>query len=442
MKTQKLNFIFILLFSISFLFAEEPVLTVQASVSWEKGIFSSATSMNVKAAGLKMPAARGAGIQRINMELPLLVKDAICTLPLDSANTIGDAVTSGQISLDDISKIINDGKFGAAYFEDNMKTLSVPHNAALAEIGSLFIHHTKAYTPEIPLDYQPSRAYTGIIIDTRGTFPVHGESVSEKLHPCLFPKIWDTDMKLIYERNTINPELAIKQGIVQYAPFSKVNDYKARVGRDPLRITARAIFGQNRTDILISKQDGLRIFNDPQNLTLLKQGKILIICDDDMLIDKNLTPKKDGQYYYAFSNIQRIIQNDKPEEIEVENSPSGIKLLVYNIHFQADTAEILNTEDSRLDLIAESLNEALASAGNSTFLIDGHTASVGKPQEEMNLSYERANKIIDEMVKRGIDRAKFSFRGFGGTKPVGDNSSSDGRAKNRRVEITIKLKNW
>ena len=70
MKTQKLNFIFILLFSISFLFAEEPVLTVQASVSWEKGIFSSATSMNVKAAGLKMPAARGAGIQRINMELP------------------------------------------------------------------------------------------------------------------------------------------------------------------------------------------------------------------------------------------------------------------------------------------------------------------------------------------------------------------------------------
>ena len=71
---------------------KEPVLTVKSSVQWEKGFFLSETSMNIKAAGLTMPSARGTGVERINMELPLLVKEALFTLPVDSSNTLEDAV--------------------------------------------------------------------------------------------------------------------------------------------------------------------------------------------------------------------------------------------------------------------------------------------------------------------------------------------------------------
>lgn len=418
---------------------KEPVLTVKSSVQWEKGFFLSETSMNIKAAGLTMPSARGTGVERINMELPLLVKEALFTLPVDSSNTLEDAVAQGIITLDQVAQIISDGETGASYFKDNMETLTIPHSTLLTNIGAVFIKHSTPYIQESFLDYTPTRQYTGIIIDARGTLPVHGESVNERLQPCLFPKIWDTNMNLIYERNTVEPETAKKFGLVQYTDISGSKNYENRVGRDPLRITARAIFGQNRTDILISREDAKKIYGQEENINLLKQGRVLIICDSEVLVNSSLTPKKDGLYYYAFSDIIEIF--DEEEDIEVKDTAGGIRLYTYNVHFEPDTAVFLPEEERRLNLIAESLKKIIEISPDSDFLVDGHTASVGRPQDELNLSYERANAMIDEMVKRGIDRSRFAFRGFGGTKPVADNNTESGRAKNRRVEITIKLNN-
>ena len=69
-----------------------------------------------------------------------------------------------------------------------------------------------------------------------------------------------------------------------------------------------------------------------------------------------------------------------------------------------------------------------------------HTAAVGKPTGEMNLSVLRAQAIIDKLVERGLNRDLFTFKGYGGTAPIGDNSTEEGRAKNRRVEIVVKPK--
>jgi outer membrane protein OmpA-like peptidoglycan-associated protein len=55
----------------------------------------------------------------------------------------------------------------------------------------------------------------------------------------------------------------------------------------------------------------------------------------------------------------------------------------------------------------------------------------------MPLSASRAKRIVDEMVSRGIPAGSFVYKGWGGEKPVGDNETGEGRAKNRRVEITI-----
>lgn len=386
-----------------------------------------------------MPSARGTGVERINMELPLLVKEALFTLPVDSSNTLEDAVAQGIISLDQVAQIISQGKTGAAYFTNNMDILTIPHSTLLNDIGAIFIKHSTPYIQESYLDYTPTRKYTGIVIDARGTFSVHGESVKEKLQPCLFPKIWDTNMNLIYERNTVEPETAKKSGLVQYTDISGIKNYENRIGNDPLKITARAIFGQNRTDILISEEDSRKIYGLPENINLLKQGKVLIICDRDVLVNSSLTPKKDGLYYYAFSDIVEILEEE--EDLEVKDTSGGIRLYTYNVHFEPDTAVFLPQETRRLNLIAESLRKILEISPESEFLVDGHTASVGRPQDELNLSYERANAMIDEMVKRGIDRSRFAFRGFGGTKPVAENDTDAGRAKNRRVEITIKLNN-
>jgi OmpA-OmpF porin, OOP family len=117
----------------------------------------------------------------------------------------------------------------------------------------------------------------------------------------------------------------------------------------------------------------------------------------------------------------------------VENTSLGIRLSVRDIRFLADSAEIVPGEGARLDSIAD----ALKSAPNGRFLVEGHTARVGKESGEKELSIERARRIVDELCARGLKSAQFMYLGHGGTKPIADNATEQGRAQNRRVEITI-----
>ena len=69
--------------------------------------------------------------------------------------------------------------------------------------------------------------------------------------------------------------------------------------------------------------------------------------------------------------------------------------------------------------------------------IEGFTADTGNPKGELALSKERAKVIATEMVKRGISSDRFVIKGRGSAQPIADNSTKEGMAKNRRVEITI-----
>ncbi len=119
--------------------------------------------------------------------------------------------------------------------------------------------------------------------------------------------------------------------------------------------------------------------------------------------------------------------------IVAEEVPAGIRLSIRDIKFAPDSAQVLPGESSRLDEIAE----VLKMAPNAQLLVEGHTASVGKPAGEQTLSEQRAKKIAEELKARGVKAGAFICRGFGGTKPVASNETPEGRAQNRRVEITI-----
>lgn len=126
--------------------------------------------------------------------------------------------------------------------------------------------------------------------------------------------------------------------------------------------------------------------------------------------------------------------NSKSEKkVIVENTAAGIRLTMQNLNFKPDSAELLPGENERLDQIAQVLKEV----PDQMFLVEGHTASVGYEKGEMKLSVERANSVANALIQRGIPREKFICKGSGGTKPIADNSTQEGKAKNRRVEITI-----
>ena len=74
---------------------------------------------------------------------------------------------------------------------------------------------------------------------------------------------------------------------------------------------------------------------------------------------------------------------------------------------------------------------------NSRVLVSGHTDSAGSDEVNMKLSKERAEAVLEYLVKQGVSRRKLSYDFYGKSRPISDNSTSGGRALNRRVEFTI-----
>jgi outer membrane protein OmpA-like peptidoglycan-associated protein len=119
--------------------------------------------------------------------------------------------------------------------------------------------------------------------------------------------------------------------------------------------------------------------------------------------------------------------------LEFDTSPEGLVLRVNDLRFVADSDAILPSELWRLDAIAR----ALKALPNKSFLVAGHSAAVGKAAGELELSIKRAKRVTDELAARGIEASRLLYRGFGSSKPLAPNDSEEGRAKNRRVEITV-----
>jgi len=70
-------------------------------------------------------------------------------------------------------------------------------------------------------------------------------------------------------------------------------------------------------------------------------------------------------------------------------------------------------------------------------LVEGHTDSIGSDAYNQRLSERRANAVADYMEAQGISSSRITTKGWGKSKPVADNRTKEGRARNRRVEITV-----
>ncbi|MDD7275700.1 MAG: OmpA family protein [Treponema sp.] len=408
----------------------------ESTVDWTNRTFTSTLNLDMKQANLSFPTGKNTASNRMNSQLPLLIKDPLLSLKVDSSYTLNDMIVNDLLSFDSITSIIETGTKSPAIFSQTGLALNMNHQMNLANIGILMIKHRYPYSPKEPIQQVASRKYTGIIIDARGSLPVQGEFVQDQVDPCFFPTVWDDDMNLLYEKNMTNAAIAQKEGIVHYDYSDDESRYQDRIGNDPLRIRARKVYGINRTDPIISRNDALKILSIPENIQLLNEGRVVILLDQERLIHPVATPSKDDAYYVVLRELKEFIYDDKVQDVEIRDDARGIQISVQNLQFVADSSELLAEEEPRLNELAEMLRTVVESQ-EYTVTVEGHTASVGKPTGELNLSIERALAIIQAMEKRGIDTSQFTYRGYGGTVPLGDNDTAEGRAMNRRVEIMI-----
>ena len=417
---------------------EEATMKSTSSVDWIKTQFSSKISLDIQKANIQLPSGKSAATKRIEMQLPELIKDPLLTLNVDSSVKLGDMIIHQNLTLEQLTHIIDKSRRSPGVLSTTSNEMLVTNTINMNEIGSLMVKHNVPYKAQTPIETISSRSYTGIVIDARSILPVHGEYTVENVEPCFFPKIWNEQMDLMYERNMVNRAIASENGIVHYDTDDTCSECVRRVGRDPLRITAIEVYGANRTDPVISYDDYLRIMTVPKNRELLRDGKVVILLNKGMLVHTVGAPDKSGSYYAVYDKLKEFVYEDKTtkEFVQIDDVPTGIQITINDLKFEADSAKLLSGETPRIKALAEQLKEATRDNG-FTILIEGHTADVGKPVGQMNLSIERANAIVAALVEQGVKREILSTRGFGGTVPVGDNKTAEGRALNRRVEIKV-----
>lgn len=102
--------------------------------------------------------------------------------------------------------------------------------------------------------------------------------------------------------------------------------------------------------------------------------------------------------------------------------------------FATDSAQIRSTDTEGIDRVGEYLKQY----PTTTAVIEGHTDSTGSAGHNMKLSLRRAESIVNYLVKNyGIDRSRLTAKGFGATRRIAYDNTTEGRQKNRRIDAII-----
>ena len=156
------------------------------------------------------------------------------------------------------------------------------------------------------------------------------------------------------------------------------------------------------------------------------------VLEEDLAIGELPSVKKADDNSESLEEV--IPEKEYIEEIDcdVEETAAGIKLAIRNLQFKPNSPELEDDETSRLDQIAEVLK-----LNDARLLVEGHTARIGDQSGEQELSEDRARAVAQALSERGVKIGRFICKGWGGKKPIDTNDTTEGRARNRRVEITI-----
>ena len=128
-------------------------------------------------------------------------------------------------------------------------------------------------------------------------------------------------------------------------------------------------------------------------------------------------------------DFEQTIKKVTADDIKKELDEKGIATLYINF----DTGKSRIKQESYEIITA--IQNLLEQNPDLKIAIEGHTDDVGDAAENLRLSENRARSVVIALSDEGIDENRLSYKGFGESKPIEDNTTEEGKAKNRRVEI-------
>lgn len=162
-------------------------------------------------------------------------------------------------------------------------------------------------------------------------------------------------------------------------------------------------------------------------INLKKSGK------EDLMITANA---EDHAFTAELVKMKDDVSFEKPpvvDPMEIKKAEKGKSFVINHIYYATGAADLYPQSFPILDEFAE----FLINHPNMKVEIQGHTDNVGGAAENIKLSQERANNTMKYLIEKGVSTDNISAKGYGPNKPIADNKTIEGKAKNRRTEFMI-----
>jgi outer membrane protein OmpA-like peptidoglycan-associated protein/tetratricopeptide (TPR) repeat protein len=150
--------------------------------------------------------------------------------------------------------------------------------------------------------------------------------------------------------------------------------------------------------------------------------------------DYAFSVNRKGYLFYS-DNFSLTEGRDSAYYIDIALKPiePNATIVLKNIFFDLNQYQLKPQSQVELDKIVQLMKD------NPTLKIqiNGHTDNIGKAKDNLLLSENRAKEVVNYLTKKGIETARLTYKGYGATQPVADNSTEQGRAQNRRTELKV-----
>lgn len=167
-----------------------------------------------------------------------------------------------------------------------------------------------------------------------------------------------------------------------------------------------------------------------QSVTDEMTGEFQAYLPEDKDYGYNISKKG---YIFESGTLHKSESKDKSLNVSIQPITIGAKTELHNIFFDFDKSTLKKDSYAELNRLIKFMNEN----PKVTIELAGHTDSKGSREYNLKLSDARAKSVATYMISKGIEADRITSKGYGPDKPIADNSTDEGRAKNRRTEIII-----
>ena len=250
----------------------------RSRVEWESNRISVHVSASTVSGERRGPDAVFLAQQAMDRAFPRILFEELLTLPVDSLHTVEDLVRQRPQLTAALSSLADRADRGLPRPSPDLRRVDREYSLPLhPTVASLFVSHDTPFPMERVIEWIPTRDFTGVVIYAGDSMPLHGTDNRVRLQPALLPEIYDENLRPVLTQDMVDPAAIDRWGIVHYTRSTNADEWRGRVGSQPLRITARRAYGVLPTDIIIGRRDADRLLATEHNRRLLRDGRIVVI---------------------------------------------------------------------------------------------------------------------------------------------------------------------